>query len=569
MKRILFFFFLLLGWQICTHLSDSLLFVLPPPSTVLRTLWEMKGRFAFHTFITFKEMFIGFVLALVIAFPLAWTMLRFAATRAIFQPLFVIIQCIPMFTLAPIMVIWFGWNMVAIIVPTALMIFFPLTLNIYQGFRCTPKPLLEFFKLSGATNWQTLLKLRLPSALPHIFAGFRISAAIAGIGAIAGEWAGAQSGLGILMLESRRNSDLEITFGALTCLTLMTLALYGLILLIETLSLPAKRAKFRFELAHTFVRKRRLALPLFSLLLFLSGCQNGQTRLLLDWLPNANHVALYAGLEEGFFKEEGINLSIQKMFDQGSGISYLTSKQADLLIWHMPGILKACSKGADLKMIGTLINRPLRAMIYRKEPSIKQPSDLTNLALGYCIGGLDTSFLDFLLDQGNITPSSRKNVSTDLISAMGTHTVDFIYGGFWNIEPFQLLACNVECDAFSIEALGVPTYQEMIIIGNGKSRETSPEFATAFRRALYKSICFAKQNPDLAFNHYLKANPDKSAKTIAWEKQAWELTATLLSEQQTVNAEELKTFYKWQLSQGIITQHFDVTTLISHFLPSS
>ena len=106
----------------------------------------------------------------------------------------------------------------------------------------------------------------------------------------------------------------------------------------------------------------------------------------------------------------------------------------------------------------------------------------------------------------------------------------------------------------------------MIIIGNGKSRETSPEFAAAFKRALHKSICFAKQNPDLAFSYYLKANPDKSAKTIAWEKHAWELSATLLSEQQTINVEELKTFYQWQLSQGIVAQPFDLTPLISPFL---
>ncbi|MCH9609108.1 MAG: hypothetical protein S4CHLAM45_08710 [Chlamydiales bacterium] len=469
-----------------------------------------------------------------------------------------------MFTLAPIMVIWFGWNLVAIVVPTALMIFFPLTLNIYQGFRCTPKALTDFFKLQSATTWQTLIKLRLPSALPHIFAGFRISAAIAGVGAIAGEWAGAQSGLGILMLESRRNSDLAITFGALTCLTGITLSLYALILLAEHLSVPKNRIQLNFNgIKWIFAKKKWLALPLFSLLILLTGCEKKETRLLLDWLPNPNHIPLFAGVEEGFFKEEGINLKILKMFDQGGGISYLSSNQADLLVWHIPGTLKACSSGANLKIVGSLINCPLRAIIYRKDPTVQKPSDLTSKTLGYCIGGVETTFLDYLLDQGGILPSKRKNVSTDLISAMGTSAVDFIYGGFWNIEPFQLKSINVETSSFPLESLGVPSYAEMIVIGNGKCRETSLEFTQAFQRALHKSITFSKNHPIRAFEHYIKANPDKTARTIDWEREAWNCTSTLLAEDQTIDLDQLKKFYTWQLSQKILTQPVDCSSLIT------
>ncbi len=190
--------------------------------------------------ITLKEMFAGFFLALLVAFPLAWTMMRYHSSRSLLQPLFIIIQCIPMFTLAPIMVVWFGWGAMAIIIPTALMIFFPLTLNIYQGLRSTPEDLLEFFHANQATAWQTFFKLRLPWSLPHIFAGFRISAAVAGVSAVAGEWAGAQNGLGVLMLESRRNTDLEITFGALFCLTTISTALYLLILYVEKIALPPR-----------------------------------------------------------------------------------------------------------------------------------------------------------------------------------------------------------------------------------------------------------------------------------------------------------------------------------------
>ena len=126
-----------------------------------------------------------------------------------------------MFALAPLMVFWFGWSYKAIVIPTALMLFFPLTMSIYHGFLSIPRDLLDYFTLHQATPWQLFSKLELPWALPHIIAGLRITVAIAGMGAVAGEWAGGQAGLGLLMLESRRGVDLEMTFAALFCLTFL------------------------------------------------------------------------------------------------------------------------------------------------------------------------------------------------------------------------------------------------------------------------------------------------------------------------------------------------------------
>ncbi|NGX61457.1 MAG: putative thiamine biosynthesis protein [Chlamydiae bacterium] len=566
-----FLTFLFLLWEWAVRLSSDLLFVVPAPSSILATIWEMRSRFWLHTSVTFKEMCGGFLLALLAAFPLAWTMMRFRSSRTILQPLFIIIQCIPMFTLAPIMVIWFGWGYTAIVIPTALMIFFPLTLNIYQGLRSTPQDLLEFFQTNRATGLQTFFKLRLPWALPHIFAGFRISAAIAGVGAVAGEWAGAQNGLGILMLESRRNTDLEITFAALFCLTTMSTLLYLSILACEKLSLsPAKWKAFLSSFSLLNWKKPKLALTI-PLLLFAScligvmGCQrsekNHKISLLLDWLPNPNHVPLYVGIQKGFFAEEQIPLEIQKMHDSGGGISYLTSRKANLLVNHMPGVYRAAARGADLKIVGVLIKQPLTGLIYREDLEIEKPSDLTGHILGYCLGGPDTAYLDFLLDRGNITPSEKKNVSVDLISSMGTKNVDYIYGGFWNIEPFQLKMLGLPTKTVTIEELGVPSYYEMVVVANGP---VSLAFASSFQRALQKSIDFCKDHPDEAFSCYLAANPDKRLQTINWEKEAWDCTCPLLAKNQNVDPKVLRNFYQWQLSQHILPKPFPYQNLICH-----
>ncbi len=560
-KKIFFFLLvfslLLLLWEaVCCRFRD-MLFVRPAPSLISRTLWELRANFWFHTCITLKEMLLGFFFALTLAFPLAWTMLRYVTTRSLLQPLFVIIQCVPMFALAPIMIVLFGWTETAIIIPTALMIFFPLTLNIYQGLRATPRAFLEYFAINRATGWQTLTKLRLPFARAHIFAGFRISAAIAGVGAIAGEWAGAQAGLGVLMLESRRNLDLEITFGALFCLTLMSTLLYGGVVLIENLP-----QKWQLEWQGRLL-KRKPAIATLGILILLFSCthEKKQTRLLLDWLPNPNHVALYAGKEKGFFAAEGIDLQIQKMFECGGGIGYLTSHQADLAISHLPSTVKAASKGANIKIIGQIVDRSLRSLIYLKDERVVAPQDLSGKIFGYCIGGPDTSFLDYMLSMAAIKPIEQKNVSTDMIAPLGTGNVDFIYGGYWNVEPHLLRSLGIETDYFTFRDLGLPEYHELIVIANGDTFESSPEFVERFARALQRSLDFARSNPEDAFALYQTCNGDKSKRTVAWERESWEKTAPLLSKNQEIDFEMVESYYEWQLERNIVHYEFNCDNL--------
>jgi NitT/TauT family transport system substrate-binding protein len=542
--------FFIIIWELVIQSNPLLRFVLPAPSAIFGTLINLKERFFYHSQATFFEMIWGFLLAAFTGAPLAWLMFRSHALRCVLQPFFVLVQCLPMFALAPIMVIWFGWSQVAIIVPTALMIFFPLTLNLYQGLRATPNAWLEFFKSNQATEWQTLVKLRLPAAVPHIFSGLKLSAAIAGIGAVAGEWAGAQKGLGILMLESRRNSDLEITFGALFCLAILSLSFYGLILFLEAVW-------------HKRLRMKSSWLTLLILSLCLSSChQPKKTTLLLDWLPNPNHVPLYVAVEKGFFNDEGINLEILKLYDCGGALSYLSSHQTDLILGHLPGALKASSLDAQISLVAEIIPTSLRALIYRDDLPVKTSSDLTGYVLGYCIGGPDTRFLDYLLNQGHITPSEKKNVSADLVSAMGTRAVDVIYGGFWNIEPYQLEALGVKTRYIPIHELKIPNYQELVVIARCEMLQKDPAFIQKFRSAYQKGVEFCLKNPQLAFDCYLHANPDKSQLTKDWELKAFLNTLPLFSKTGHIQSERIEDFHAWLIDQHLIKKPANLTTLI-------
>lgn len=542
MKRTFFItltsFIVLCGlWELTSRQIVEYRFILPPISSILARIWGSPDLFIANSKVTLREMAGGFSLALAAAFPLAWIMYHWKSSRAIMQPLFVILQSVPMFTLAPIMVLWFGWSYMAIIIPTALMIFLPLTMNIYQGLMSTPKSLLEYFKINQATRWQTFAKLHLPWSMPHIFAGFRISAAFAGIGAIAGEWAGAQSGLGVLMLKSRRETDLETTFGALFCLIVISMGLYGAIAYAENRYKQHKPMKL-FSLAAAFC--------LLGVIGFISAPispvhhEMKVTRLLLDWLPNSNHVPIYAGVEEQIFAKHGIHLQVIELNDPSDTIPYLTSGKADIALFYMPDVVTANMKGAELQIAGILIDQPLNSFIFRVGEGISSPQDLSGKVIGYCVAGSSLHVLGRLLKESHIVPKELRNVSFDLVTLLGTRQVDVIYGAFWNIEGEHLKSLNIPTSHFEVSQLGHPLYSELVFVGSGDSKK----FA-AFKQAMQESIDHCKANPEKAFEQYVRSHPEKSKRTIAWERQAWLKTLPLLAKTQHISEENWDHLKAW------------------------
>ena len=534
-------------WECYSKFSKDLFFVLPPPTQVISCILEKSDRFLHHSFVTFTEMVGGILLAFSAAFPLAWMMNYWNTAKMILQPIFVIIQCVPMFVLAPMMVFWFEWSYFSIVIPTALMIFFPLTMNLYQGLKSIPFRFTEYFRINGATSWQMFYKLQLPWARPYFFAGLRIAAAIAGIGAIAGEWAGAQEGLGPMMIESRRAADLEMMFGALFCLAFVSMGFYIFAILLEK-----KMARPR-----TISNKTITGMLLMS---FLLSCQTPDaskqsTRLLLDWMPNPNHVPLYVGIEKGFFQQYGIDLQLIKIHDPSDGIPFLTSGQVDLSLTYTIDTIRARSRGAPIEPIAVLIEKPLNSIIYRSALKIEKPSDLSGKVIGYCVDGTQAHYLKTVLSLNGINPSAIKNVSFDLVSAMGTEKVDAIFNVYWNIECEHLRSLGVETGYFTIDELGVPPHEELIIVAKSNTLHVNEEFVSRFRQALQKSIQYSLLFPEEAFSYYLKANPDKRDKTAAWERSAWLKTLPSLARRETTNPNQWESLSQWLESNELLIKH--------------
>lgn len=290
-------------------------------------------------------------------------------------------------------------------------------------------------------------------------------------------------------------------------------------------------------------------LRIFIVLLILCGCQkekpSQEIRFLLDWLPNPNHVPLYAGIEQGFFQEEGIALKLLKIHDPSESLAFLTSGTADLALYYMPETYVAKQRGAHLVIAGYLVRIPLNAFIFRAGEKIAKPEDLNGKIIGYSVGDFGLDLLHKILERNQIAPKELKNVSFDMIGTLATKRVDILYGAYWNIETAHLNSLGIPADYLPLEAFHYPSHEELIVLAQEGSRSATPAFVAAFKRALQRSIDYAVAHPDEAFAAYRNMNRDKGEMTLAWEQEAWRKTSPILAPHQKDEPQVWDAFSNW------------------------
>ncbi|QVE49277.1 ABC transporter substrate-binding protein [Chlamydia crocodili] len=559
---------LILFWEFFAKNNASFAFLCPPPSKIAANFSDSMNLILSSSWYTLRGILGGFFLALLLSIGLVILMLTYKPAKDLLNPFFILVQCTPMFTLAPLIVLWFGWGLNAVIVPTALTVFFPLTITIYQGITSTPEELLEQFILHQATKRQIFIKLRLPYALPHIFSGLKIAMGSAGFAAIAGEWVASQSGLGILILESRRNYDMEMTFSGLFALTTVTFILFQSILLSEKLTFALFRIekttkKFRLpNKKFAFLLIPLLILPIWKVRTKQINPSNlTPITILLDWTPNPNHIPLYVGVSKGFFRNQGIDLHIQKSTDTGAVIPHVLFEQVDLTLYHALGVIKTSLQGAPVQIVGSLIDSTLQGFIYRKEDNISKFEDLNNRVLGFCLNNSrDLSCLLETLRLHGVVPSDVRNVSSDLISPMLLKKIDFLYGAFYNIEGVKLDTLGMPVGCFLSDSYGLPTGPQLLLCGKKDTKATSPEVVEAIQIALQQSIDYCKKYPKKAFQAYLKATPD-TPKIVKDEVLQWEATLPLFAKSQEPLSQELGN----TLLQAIVHRYPNFADKVSNF----
>ncbi len=220
---------LLAIWQVAILIFAPPPFMLPAPAAVFAALRDRPDLWQVHAVTTLTETLIGLALGTLFGAAFALTMSFLPISRRLLFPVLIVSQTIPVFAIAPLLALWFGFGLASKVVMATIAIFFPVTSAFADGLMRTDPGLIDLARLYRARRWQVVTLLRIPHALPQFITGVRLAAVYAPVGAIIGEWVGASSGLGYAMVFANSRSQTAVLFAALIILIAMSVLLRGLV----------------------------------------------------------------------------------------------------------------------------------------------------------------------------------------------------------------------------------------------------------------------------------------------------------------------------------------------------
>ena len=221
--------------------------MLPAPSRIISALWDERDLAAHHTVVTLGETVVGFAVSLVLGVAVSVVMDLVPALRRAVYPLLVGSQAVPILVVAPILVLWFGFGLLPKVVVIVLLTFFPIVVGLLDGFAGVPPEASDLLETYGASRRQALVALRWPAAMPSFFTGLRIAVTYAVLGSVYAEYVGSFDGLGIWILTSQKAFRVDLVFGAVLIVVLLSVAAFALVVSLERLLVPwagpARRAR--------------------------------------------------------------------------------------------------------------------------------------------------------------------------------------------------------------------------------------------------------------------------------------------------------------------------------------
>lgn len=227
-----------LSWEASVHYFKIPSYILPGPWKILKVMWQRMDLLAAHALVTLTEIGLGFWLALVVGLTLAVLIHSSRIIERSFLPLIISSQTIPVFAIAPLLILWFGYGIGSKVVMTAIIVFFPIVINTVEGLKAADPDTLALLQILEASPGQVFFKVRVPQSLPFVFSGIKIGVAVSVIGAVIGEWVGAKEGLGYLMIHANAQLQVELVFASIFWLSILGMGLYGLVVVVERLLIP-------------------------------------------------------------------------------------------------------------------------------------------------------------------------------------------------------------------------------------------------------------------------------------------------------------------------------------------
>jgi len=226
------------GWELAIYVFDIQPYILPRPTDIVTRGWADIGKLLYYTWVTGLESVLGYLVAVTIALPLGLAIAFSSFLRQTIYPFFVSLEMTPKIAFAPLFISWLGFGLLPKVIIVFLVCFFPIVLNAILAFGSLSEELERFLRATGANAWRAFVKVRLPAALPQCFVGFKYAAINATVGATIAEFIGSDQGLGFYIQIVTGNMRPDLAFAGIFLLTLLGLALFGAVTLVERLVIP-------------------------------------------------------------------------------------------------------------------------------------------------------------------------------------------------------------------------------------------------------------------------------------------------------------------------------------------
>jgi putative hydroxymethylpyrimidine transport system substrate-binding protein len=274
-----------------------------------------------------------------------------------------------------------------------------------------------------------------------------------------------------------------------------------------------------------------LAVALLALGLGLSACGEksedvtGEPQaldLVLDFYPNPDHAGIYMAQKLGYFEEAGLDVNIRTPADPSAPLKLLAAGQAGLAISYEPEVILAREQGLDVRAVAAVVNRPLTSMIWLKRSGVKGVAGLGGKTIATAGIPYQDAYLKTILARAHLTPSDVKpvNVGFGLLPAILGGRAEAILGGFSNVEGVDLRLRGKEPVVTPVDQLGVPSYDELVLVARNEQLEEDPQAIRLFIAALARGTAAAASNPKAATKALLEANPDLDPKLTKAEMAA-------------------------------------------------
>jgi NitT/TauT family transport system permease protein len=229
---------LLLVWEVTVRILELPSYLLPPPTEIVRDFIDHAQDIWENSLVTAYEMLLGYGLAIVVGIPLAIIITASSSFDRFITPILLFFQTVPKISLAPLFLVWFGVGTFPKVLVAFLISFFPIVIDTAVGLRSISPDMIDLAKSMGATPMQIFTKFRLPTSLPYLFSGLKVASTLAVVGAVVGEFVGADKGLGYLLLVANSNLLTALMFATIFALTAQGLILFYVIQVLENWLIP-------------------------------------------------------------------------------------------------------------------------------------------------------------------------------------------------------------------------------------------------------------------------------------------------------------------------------------------